>query len=225
MKNSSAPATHRSTQLHPLVTLTTAAVLITCLIVVAAVTGVLPTAFSKTKPDQALPNSSAPNNLAQIMPAPVATDAQPLHNGQTDGPIQPAELALQPKQLNPAQPAVGQSQSTASCILCGVVESVRVVQLPGHSSGVGALGGAIAGGVVGNQFGSGGGRTAMTLLGALGGGLAGNSVERNINTQAIYKVRVRMENGYRRTFTYHYAPPYQPGNRVRVLHGSLSRIT
>lgn len=226
MKHPSAPATHRSTQLHPLVTLATAAVLSTCLIVVAAVTGVLPTAFSKTTPNQALPNSSAPNNLAQIMPAPVATDAQPLHNdnGQTDGPIQPAELTLQPKPLNPAQPA-DQSPATASCVLCGVVESVRVVQLPGHSTGVGALGGALAGGVVGNQFGSGGGRTAMTLLGALGGGLAGNSVERNINTQAIYKVRVRMENGYRRTFTYHSAPPYQPGNRVRVLHGSLSRIT
>ncbi|BBO59988.1 glycine zipper 2TM domain-containing protein [Mycoavidus sp. B2-EB] len=218
MKNSSTPATHRSNQLHPLVALATAAVLITCLIVVAAVTDVLPTALSKTTPSQALPNSSAPNHLAQIMPAPVASDAQPPHTVQTNGPIQ----SVQP---DTAQPVVSQSQPAVSCVLCGVVESVRVVQLPGHSTGVGALGGAVAGGVVGNQFGSGSGRTAMTLLGALGGGLAGNSVERNLNTHAIYKVRVRMENGYRQTFTYHYAPPYQPGHRVRVLHGSLSRIT
>ncbi len=60
----------------------------------------------------------------------------------------------------------------------------------------------MAGGVVGNQFGSGNGRTAMTLLGALGGGLAGNSVEKHIRSTTSYSVRVRMENGKTRYFTY-----------------------
>jgi len=191
-----------SRRLHPLIALAAVAVLIASVVVAAAVTGVLPTAFSKTTPE--------------------ANHTQPSINVQAGSPTPPAA----PTQPNTRQSIAKPPQSDAvSCVLCGVVESVRIVQLPNHSTGLGALGGAVAGGVIGNQFGSGGGRTAMTLLGALGGGLAGNSVERNMNTQAVYKVRVRMENGYRRTFTYHSAPPYQPGDRVRVLHGSLSRVT
>jgi outer membrane lipoprotein SlyB len=75
--------------------------------------------------------------------------------------------------------------------------------------------------VVGNQFGSGGGRTAMTLLGALGGGLAGNSVEKHIRSTTSYSVRVRMEDGKTRYFTYHEAPPFQQGQHVRVENGTL----
>jgi outer membrane lipoprotein SlyB len=95
------------------------------------------------------------------------------------------------------------------------------VHQEGHGTGIGAVGGAVAGGVVGNQFGSGGGRTAMTLLGALGGGLAGNSVEKHLRSSTSYSVRVRMENGKTRYFTYHEAPPFQRGEHVRVENGTL----
>jgi outer membrane lipoprotein SlyB len=95
------------------------------------------------------------------------------------------------------------------------------VRQEGHGTGIGAVGGAVAGGVVGNQFGSGGGRTAMTVLGALGGGLAGNSVEKHIRSTTSYSVRVRMESGKTRYFTYHEAPPFQQGQRVRVQNGTL----
>jgi outer membrane lipoprotein SlyB len=102
------------------------------------------------------------------------------------------------------------------------VESVVAVKHPGHGTGIGAVGGAVVGGVVGNQFGGGGGRTAMTLLGALGGGLGGNAVEQHLRTETDYEVRVRMQNGHLRVFTYRSAPQFQIGERVQVQNGTLA---
>ncbi|CAH2792025.1 MAG: Outer membrane lipoprotein [uncultured Caballeronia sp.] len=83
----------------------------------------------------------------------------------------------------------------------------------------------MAGGIVGNQFGRGGGHTAMTLLGALGGGLAGNSVEKHLRSETDYSVRVRMENGHTRYFTYKNPPPFAQGQRVyKFRTACLSRV-
>ena len=62
------------------------------------------------------------------------------------------------------------------------------------------MGGAAAGGLLGNQFGNGNGRTAMTIIGALGGGLAGK-VEKQVRAETDYQVQVQMESGATRTFT------------------------
>jgi len=95
------------------------------------------------------------------------------------------------------------------------------VKTEGHGTGIGAVGGAVAGGLIGNQFGAGTGRAAMTVLGAVGGGFAGNSVEKHIRSTTSYSVRVHMENGKTRYFTYHEAPPFQQGQHVRVENGTL----
>jgi uncharacterized protein YcfJ len=55
------------------------------------------------------------------------------------------------------------------------------VQQP--STGAGGLMGAIAGGAVGNQIGSGSGRAAATVLGVLGGVVLGDRIEGGGNTQ------------------------------------------
>lgn len=134
-------------------------------------------------------------------------------------PIQNTQLAQQPV-MNSAAPQHALPKA-AVCASCGTVESVVPVRRAGHSSGLGAVGGAVAGGVIGNQFGGGGGRTAMTLLGALGGGLAGNSVEKHLRSETDYQVRVRMQTGKLRYFTYRQPPPFQHGERVRVENGTL----
>lgn len=54
-------------------------------------------------------------------------------------------------------------------------QPVAVQQQP---SGAGALLGAIAGGLLGNQIGDGGGRAAATALGVVGGAMVGNNIER-----------------------------------------------
>jgi len=58
----------------------------------------------------------------------------------------------------------------ASCGNCGAVESIRVVEVQGEASDLGA----VTGGVLGNQVGRGGGRAAATVIGAGVGAYAGN---------------------------------------------------
>ena len=103
----------------------------------------------------------------------------------------------------------------------GYVESVEVVA--GDSSspgiGVGAIGGAIAGGVLGNQVGSGTGRAAATVGGAVAGGVIGHQVEKHIerrNDGTLYRFRVRMDDGSYQTFTQESHDNIRPGDRVRI---------
>jgi len=113
----------------------------------------------------------------------------------------------------------------ASCRGCGTIVSIQEVQREGQSTGLGAVGGALAGGLVGNQFGGGGGRAAMTVLGAVGGGFAGNTVEKHLRSDVEYQVRVRTDDGHTRYFNYRNPPPYQQGQRIRVgksgIEGSI----
>src|SRR5262245_28602477 len=72
------------------------------------------------------------------------------------------------------------------CKSCGVVSDTHTETRKGKSSGLGAVGGAVVGGVVGHQFGGGSGKTAMTALGAVGGGVAGNEVEKNMKKYTVW---------------------------------------
>lgn len=218
------PTQHR--RLHPLIATAAGAVIVASLVATAAVTGLFPHASSSnsqndqtqaaqvgTQPgvvDSAAPANPSVQQQAQQAPQPVApTPAQQQQYAQQ----QQAQAAQQEAQQPPPAPAY--------CESCGTVAAVSAVRHEGHGTGIGAVGGAVAGGVVGNQFGGGGGRTAMTVLGALGGGLAGNSVEKHIRSTTSYSVRVHMENGKTRYFTYREAPPFQQGQRVRVENGTL----
>jgi outer membrane lipoprotein SlyB len=233
--NDTQPAQQR--RIHPLIAAAAAAVIIASLAATAAVTGLFSKASSSgaqtdqtqaaqvtTQPgvvDSAAPvNGAAQQQLAQ-QPAPQqAQQSAPAEPVPSPAPQQ-QQLAQQQQAQAAPQYAPQAHAHPAYCSTCGTVVAVSAVRQEGHGTGIGAVGGAVAGGVVGNQFGSGGGRTAMTLLGALGGGLAGNSVEKHIRSSTSYSVRVRMENGKTRYFTYHEAPPFQQGQHVRIENGAL----
>jgi len=230
-------------RLHPLIATAAAAVIVASLAATAAITGVFPKASSTaqqsaqvqtgqttlTAPPPAIDSTKAVqasqyaqnerNAPAESQPAPGQAQQQ------TAVPVPPAQqYGQQPvPQPQPSQEQYAQQAqpSQAACSTCGTVVAISEVKHEGHGTGIGAVGGAVAGGVVGNQFGSGNGRTAMTLLGALGGGFAGNSVEKHLRSTTSYSVRVRMENGKTRYFTYHETPPFQQGERVRVENGTL----
>ncbi|MDE1183927.1 glycine zipper 2TM domain-containing protein [Paraburkholderia sp.] len=214
-------------RLHPLVATAAGAVIIASLAATAAVTGLFPKASSNgAQTDQ--------TQSAQIASQPVVDSANPSTYAQQQQAQQQQAQATQaartpepaPTQQAPAQPAPQYAQqpqpaAPSYCSTCGTVVAISAVKQEGHGTGIGAVGGAVAGGVVGNQFGSGGGRTAMTLLGAVGGGLAGNSVEKHIRSTTSYSVRVHMEGGKTRYFTYHEAPPFAQSQRVRIENGTL----
>lgn len=226
---SSGGAQPQQRRLHPLVATAAGAVIVASLVATAAMTGLFPKASSnsaqnpqtQTAPvaQQPVVDSAAPSPAAQ---QPTAAQQQAAQQAAAQQAAQ-KQAQQAPAQPQPAQPSYAQQQPqhSAYCSTCGTVEAISAVKQEGHGTGIGAVGGAVAGGVVGNQFGRGGGRTAMTLLGALGGGLAGNSVEKHLRSETDYSVRVRMENGHTRTFTYKNPPPFQQGERVHIQNGTL----
>jgi len=51
------------------------------------------------------------------------------------------------------------------------------------SQDTGTVVGAVAGGLIGNQFGRGGGRVAATMIGAVAGGIVGNEIGRKLDAR------------------------------------------
>ncbi|MFT4174879.1 MAG: glycine zipper 2TM domain-containing protein [Rhodocyclaceae bacterium] len=127
---------------------------------------------------------------------------------------------------NDAEPAYPPATRVAQvCSHCGTVESVRAVQAEGQGTGVGAVGGAAVGGVLGHQVGKGSGKDVATVAGALLGGLAGHQIEKRVRTETHYEIAVRMDDGSRQVFTDPNAPSWQQGDRVRVVNGGITRDT
>jgi outer membrane lipoprotein SlyB len=99
----------------------------------------------------------------------------------------------------------------------GTIVDVQQVAMPasGLSRAGGAFSGAVIGGLIGNQFGEGGGNDAMTVLGALGGAAAGEALARQTNAPVIPQWTVRLDNGATAAVQSN-VPGLQVGARVRV---------
>ncbi|CAA9438032.1 MAG: hypothetical protein AVDCRST_MAG51-3055 [uncultured Ramlibacter sp.] len=172
--------------------------------------------------------------------APVAAQSVPATQTATSGTQAPAnqvqsaqaERAAKPAPAKPVQqskpaPQVAQGSNytpietsrAAVCTTCGTVEAVMEVKQKGEGTGIGAVGGAVVGGLLGNQVGGGNGKKAMTVIGAVGGGLAGHEAEKHVRATTAYDVQVRMEDGSRRTIRQ--AQPVAVGSRVTVEGSSL----
>lgn len=110
--------------------------------------------------------------------------------------------------------------------LYGVIDSIQVMNNTASSGpGLGAIAGAVVGGLLGNQVGGGGGRTAATLAGAVGGGLVGNNIEsRNrTGTASQYQISVRLDNGQYLNVTQDNIADLGVGNRVRIDNNRVFR--
>ena len=119
-------------------------------------------------------------------------------------------------QSAPAAPAPASPPAAkAGCTECGVVQSVQYHEREGQASGVGA----VAGGVLGHQIGSGRGNTVATIAGAGAGAYAGHRIEKNRNRKAYWTVALRMDDGRSRTFTYSAKPVVREGEHVKLVDG------
>ncbi|KVE33710.1 glycine zipper 2TM domain-containing protein [Burkholderia sp. TSV86] len=242
MDNQNTATTQQRQRLHPLIATAAGAVIIASLAATAAVTGLFPKASSTAEQnpqtqaaliasqpavDTAAAASAALAAQAQQQAAQQAAQQQRQTVAQA-APQQPARhtprkhnTAAAPQPQYAQQPYSPQPSQASYCSSCGTVAAIVPVRSAGTSSGLGAIGGAAAGGFAGNQFGHGNGRAAMTILGALGGGLAGNAIEKQVRSETDYQVRVQMQDGSTRTFTYRNPPPFGQGQRVRVENGTL----
>lgn len=106
----------------------------------------------------------------------------------------------------------------------GTVERIEVVQAsaPSQASGVGMVGGAIVGGLLGNQVGRGTGKTLATIAAAAGGAYAGNEAEkRYAGNKEIYRVTMRVPDGRVVTFDQPETYNLRVGDRARVSQNRL----
>ncbi|WP_225032277.1 glycine zipper 2TM domain-containing protein [Paraburkholderia sp. XV] len=233
-------------RIHPLIAGAAVSVILASVTGVAAMTGILPVSHA-TPPA----NEQVATNAAQAASMPLAAVQQTGAVQQTNA-VQPAaQPAVQPatQQAETAAPkpvhhthkprvapapqyangdysqASAQSAGTrqvAADPYAGEVVAINAVQSSEPTTGLGAVGGAVAGGLIGNQFGGGRGRILATVAGAVGGGVAGNGIEHAVRKQTSYQVQVRMQDGSYRNFTYPTQPQVQVGQRVHVSGDSLT---
>jgi outer membrane lipoprotein SlyB len=226
---------------HPMLLIAAIAVVLFCGVGIAAVMGWLPQSGAKMGP----PIAEAPVQVdsRDMGPPPAPAGYAPVnrladtsgysgggagsgsYGGGYGGAAPPerngadARYAETPAPQRAAQMA---PPAPAVCHSCGVVESVKTVTHRGEGSGLGAAGGAIVGGLLGNQIGDGSGRKIATVAGAVGGAVVGNQVEGNMKSTTTYQVRVRMDDGKVRTVSTSSAN-WQAGDHVKVVKGRLQR--
>jgi outer membrane lipoprotein SlyB len=102
------------------------------------------------------------------------------------------------------------------CRDCGTVLGVKFEKRKGEGGAVGIVAGAAAGGLIGNQFGGGNGKTALTVAGAVGGGLVGNEVQKRVTAKDVWVTQVKMRDGSVRSFEHDKQPAWKKGQSVRV---------
>lgn len=127
----------------------------------------------------------------------------------------PAQAADAPKHVN------GVRLSTI-CDACAVVTAVKRETRKGDASGVGAVGGAVAGGVVGNKTTD---STIGTVGGAAVGGILGHQIERQLKKRKVYVATVTLKNGTVKKFdTGETDPKWAAGTVVEVgADGALKK--
>jgi outer membrane lipoprotein SlyB len=100
------------------------------------------------------------------------------------------------------------------CASCAVVSETHVENRKGKASGVGAVGGAVAGGVIGNKTTDGG--TLGTVGGAAVGGLLGNAIEKRVKKHKVWVTTVTQKDGSTRKVEADADPRFKLGAVVNV---------
>jgi uncharacterized protein YcfJ len=145
-------------RIHPLVAVAAVSVTLFSAVGIAAITGVLSTSRGA--------NRDASANDMQA----------PAQSARTEQVIPPEELPGKkhvPKSVHQAQVANTQQPNVQGD---GAVATQATQKPAAQYSPIGIGVGAVIGGVLGNQIGSGDGKTLATIAGAIGGGYIGNEV-------------------------------------------------
>ena len=219
------PSSNARPRIHPLVA--TAAISVIVLSAVGITAFVMNRSSATPSPYDA-PVASAPapvDQTPQKIAAP-ATVPAPAPSIASAAPVNQPAPTYAPA---PATPVYDQPPPPAPiaraevCRDCGVVDSIQEIKVKGRGTGVGAVGGAVVGGLLGNMVGAGRGKALATVAGAVGGGFGGNAIEKNVRSNVEHQMVVRLDNGSHRTFTQEGPFPYSIGERVRIVDGHVER--
>ena len=229
-----------NTKMHPLILTAAAAVILASAVAVGVMTGVIPTSKTSKEAITAAENKTAPAPAPEVKAAPAAVSEAKVEPKVKVAPAPVHKTAPQVAQKHTPEPAPKPQERVVVnappppvpapapaparvCSECGVIALIDVVDVKGAGSGLGAVGGAVLGGLLGNQVGAGRGNTVATVVGAAGGALAGNEVEKRAKATKEYHVSVRMDDGNTHRFTFDSAPAFVVGDKVKVIDGKLVR--
>ena len=118
-----------------------------------------------------------------------------------------------------AQPEAAASQPSAKqlaklCAECFWVAEVTSYEHKGEGSGLGAVGGAVIGGLLGNQVGGGTGKKLATVGGAVAGGYAGHEVEKRSKSYRVWVVTLIDKQGHSQKHELRSDPQLRSGDIV-----------
>ncbi len=108
----------------------------------------------------------------------------------------------------------------------GQIISMRQVAVQGQQSGVGTLGGAVAGGAAGSYIGGRDPRANIlgAVAGAIIGGVAGTAAEGALSSGTAVEFVIREDDGRTITVVQTNEDNFQPGERVVLSRGARTRI-
>ena len=218
-----------TTRLHPLLTAAAISVTVFSAVGVATLTGLVPASIGSQKD---APSLEIPHEVAKPI-EPIITHPVPQPAAKAVRPKPIAKVISTPRSPAPvayndyaAEPRLAQVEARRPLVQAGhlaTVQAVREVKDAGQHTALGPIAGGIAGAVIGDQIGKGKGTTrkVLTVLGAAGGAFAGREIEKQARATSHWEVDVRRDDGASETVRSELAPPWQPGERVRLVDGRL----
>ena len=218
-----------NSRLHPLLTAAAISVTVFSAVGVAALTGIVPHSFGSQK-QEVREEVAAPLQIPQevakpVEPAITHPAPKPVHKKPVARASKPVESSAVLPPPPAAMPPVAQIETPKPVVQPGnlaTIQSVREVKDPGQHTGLGPIAGGVAGAVLGDQIGGKGNtRKVVTVLGALGGAFAGREIEKQARATKHWEIDVRRDDGLQETVRSDVAPPYNPGDRVRLVEGRL----
>ena len=213
-------------KLHPLLTIAAISVTLFSAVGVAAITGVIPHSKGSAEPAVvAAAPEAAPAPMPEATPAP-----QPEKKKAVARKHAPAKVAVaETPAWTPLPPTVAQAPTVVEAPKpvvkpgrFGTVAAVREVEVKGDANGVGAVGGGVAGAVLGHNIGD--HNKIVTVLGAAGGALLGNQIEKTARATKQWELTVNFDDGASQVVKSATQPVWHQGDRVRLYDGTLQPV-
>jgi outer membrane lipoprotein SlyB len=233
-------ATTNTRRLHPLVAAAAVSVMVFSAVGVAAITGLIPHSKGSVNEQPPVAAAETPAAQPQSMPAPTPEPAVPAtapahpvkkHIAKAPkAPVPPAPVAYNDvPAYAPPPPPVAQAPQVYEAPkpavkpgVLGTVLGVREVEDKGDAKGIGAVGGGVAGAVLGHQIDH--GNKLVTVLGAAGGALLGNQIEKTARATKHWELTVRYDDGSTQVINSDTQPFWHQGDRVRLYEGKLQPV-
>lgn len=216
-------------RLHPLLTIAAISVTLFSAVGVAAITGLIPHSKSSDEPTPVVAAAPAPEAAPAPMPE-AAPAPQPEKKHVAKKHTAPKVAAAEPPAMTPPPPPpVAQAPQPFEAPKpvvkpgrFGTVAAVREVEVKGDAMGVGAVGGGVAGAVLGHNIGD--HNKLVTILGAAGGALLGNQIEKTARATKQWELTVNFDDGASQVVKSATQPIWHQGDRVRLYEGTLQPV-